>query len=65
MTTKKQKDPEQMMNFVLTSDDAEDLELAGMIRPLRADIRPSARFVETFRAQLVTTISARSDRRAA
>ena len=65
MTKKKQKDPEPMMNFVLTSVDAEDQELAEMIRPLPAEVQPSARFVQTFRAQLVTTTAAQSDRRAA
>jgi hypothetical protein len=65
MTTKKHKEPEPMIDFVLTSVDAEDQELAGMIRPLPADVQPSPTFVRTFRAQLVTTMASRSERRAA
>jgi hypothetical protein len=65
MTKKKQKDPETMMNFVLTSDEAEDMELAGMVRPLPAAIRPSTNFVQTFRAQLVEAMAASRERRAA
>lgn len=56
--TKKSKEPDKMMDFILNRLDAEDQEMAAMIRPLPASVLPSEQFLDKTRARLLTVMAA-------
>ncbi len=60
-----QEEPQKMMDFILNKLDAEDEATASLITPLPASIGPSAEFLSTMRAQLLSVTSAEAGQRAA
>ena len=54
----KQKEPENMMDFILNKMSSEDLATAEMIRPLPASVQPSSEFLASMRAQIMNAVQA-------
>lgn len=60
------EEPQEMVNFILNNVDAEDEATASMIQPLPASVRPSAEFLSSTRARILSVVRAEAgERRAA
>ncbi|MGE0058740.1 MAG: hypothetical protein AB7T32_12220 [Dehalococcoidia bacterium] len=60
-----QKEPQPMMDFILNRRDAEDEATASLIKPIPASVGPSAEFLASLRAQILSVTSADAGRQRA
>jgi hypothetical protein len=63
MMARKKKEPATMMDFLITKLDTQEQAMMALIQPLPAGIGPSADFISSTRAQLVSVISAEASQR--
>lgn len=63
--TRKQKEPTNMMDFMLVTLSDQDRETAEKIKPLSSSVAPSAQFIAQTREQLLAAIGGSARRAAA